>query len=154
MGKGAFRWGLLGAGILAMMALGIGCGGSDSNSTALTKAQFVKQANAICQKSEQERSEAMTLATAEFKATGEKLTPKIQEEAILKVVEPYRRATQTLAGLDRPDGDEKKIEGIVQAMEEAYAKVKEDPRQVLTSTASFNRANKLALAYGLDDCKF
>jgi len=127
-----------------------GCGGGDSESATLTKAQFIKEANSICLKGEAKRGQVLNEVSQGL--SGSNISPGQKEQLVLEVLTPYEGTTAQLAELDVPDGEEKRVEAIVAAMEEAADRVKADPNTAIVSTAPFNKANKLARGYGLDRC--
>ncbi len=135
--------------LVALLALA-GCGGSESSS--LTKSEFVKQANIACQESLAAKEERIQAAIARL--GGRKVTRADQEKLILKVLVPYEEATEKIKELDAPKGEEEKIQAIVEAREEAVARTKADPGTALVSSTAFTQATKLAASYGLDRCQF
>jgi hypothetical protein len=134
-------------GIAVLLAVVLAsCGGGSS----VTKAEYVKQANALCQDWEREREEEF--AKEIQREQGLKPTPQRKEEAAINVVlKPYERVTGKLAELDAPAEDEQKVEEIVGAMEAALSRVKANPRIVLKESP-FIKANSLAESYGLTKC--
>ncbi len=153
MRKGSkLRLVILALGALAALFLGsalVGCGDND-DSSPLTKAEFVKQGNLICQKWEQEREEEYEKALQS--SEGKKPTPQTQEKAAVDVLQrPYERMASKLAELSPPEGEEKQVEAIVQAMEEAISKIEKDPASALRE-GSYTKPNKLATDYGLTEC--
>jgi hypothetical protein len=133
------------------MALVAGCGGDDDSSASLTKAQFVRKGNAICAESEVERIKAMEAAGSKF---GPSESPADQQKKLLLASMPsYEKAVSGLDELGAPEGDEKKADAIIEAMEEAVEASKADPEEVLTSgVVPFKKANRLLEDYGLSKC--
>lgn len=140
---------ILGVAVVLLALLGAGCGGDDE-SEALTKAQFLKQGNAICKKAEEERGEAINKAAETFK--GKEISLKEQEDLVLEVLPTYENATTKLDELGAPEGDEKKVEALVEAMEGAAEQVKASPGTALETSVPFKKANELAKKYGLESC--
>lgn len=139
---------------LAAAALALfvaGCGGGDSTSS-LTKAQFIKRADAICTKANNDQLVAVQKAA--------KSTPKSEQnqagkEKIIVTagLPPIAKEAEELAELGIPDGDEKEVEAIIAGIEFALKKGEENPVLVLEGAASpFIPVNKLAAAYGLESC--
>lgn len=136
--------------MVAMLTLLVaGCGG-DSETTTVTKAQFVKEANSVCLKGEAKRGQMLNELSGEL--GGGKVPQAQREQLVLKVLPTYEETAANLSKLDVPAGDEKQVEAIVEAMEEAVERVKADPNTALVSTVPFDKANKLATEYGLDRC--
>lgn len=128
--------------------IAIGCGGEDEE--ALTKVEYVRKGNAICGKWQQARG---ALFGKFNKQLGPSVTKAKREKAILVILKPYETATQDLAELPLPDGEEKKVEAITAAMEAAFTEAKKNPAALLRSSAVFEKPNTLAEDYGLKECK-
>jgi hypothetical protein len=137
-------------GLLAAASLIAGCGDGDET-TSLTKAEFITQANAACKKSDQERNALFLKVGNELDANN--VTKKDQERLIFEVlIPPYQKAINEIEALGAPAGDEKKVEEILKAMEGAIEKIESKPLLALTTNAQFAEANKLSQDYGLKDC--
>lgn len=131
-------------GIIAVVFAASGCGGGGS--TALSKPEFEKQANQICL--EEEGKRAAELA----KALQGSPTQEDAEKVVIKVLPFYEHTAERIDALGAPSGDEKEVEAIVKAMEEAAAKAKADPGTAVTGGLQFREANELAAKYGLKKC--
>jgi hypothetical protein len=139
---------VVGVGLILLVGLlASGCGSSGGES--LTKEDYVRKANAICGKWQQERGQAFREVSSKFKPP---VTQAKREKAILFVLEPYGEATEALAELSPPKGEEKEVEAIVTAMEDAFAQAEANPGTLISSSAPFNKPNKLATEYGLKEC--
>lgn len=145
-----WRIGWLAIGVLLPLLQGCGSG-SDTSSTT-TKADFFQAATLVCQKGQQKRGEVFREANEQY--AGKKVTPQAREKAILKLIEPYQEEAQNLAELDAPEGEEKKVEAFVSAMEEGAAQAEANPNALLASSQPFRKADQLASSYGLKACKF
>ena len=118
--------------LLALGALMAGCGGSDSPSATtseapLTKAEFIRKGDAICQVG----NEASTTEIEEFaKENGFGSEPsKAQfEEAVTEVLVPnLERQTDELDALAPPTQDEDKIEALIASLRETITKLEKNP---------------------------
>ncbi|MGN6258582.1 MAG: hypothetical protein ACTHN3_12675 [Solirubrobacterales bacterium] len=148
MSKGKFFAVL--AALAAMLLLAVGCGGGGDSS--LTRAEFVKQGNAICKEGEKERGKMIEGALKLVKP-GEEATTADQEKVVqTALVGPYRKMAKKLEGLEAPQGDEETIESLIKAMEEAAQKAEDKPLANLHSDSQFAEANKIAAKYGLNSC--
>ena len=131
-----------------------GCGGGDGDETSsLTKAQYVKQADAICTKAGEEKEKA--IAAAFKKRSLDKLpsSKKVQEELVLDVLPPLKKMTEELAELEAPSGDEERVEAMVQSFEDSVENLEEDPGEGLKENYNaFDKPTKLAADYGLETC--
>lgn len=130
----------------ALVVSGCGGGGGDS----LTKAEFAKKADEICRRGESERAEVIKAAGQKF--SGKKVTAADQEQLILEALPSYEKAAQKIKELGAPEGEEKKAEALVEAMEEAAENVKADPGTATTGSIPFKKANELAEEIGAKGC--
>jgi hypothetical protein len=143
------------AGALAI-AIVAGCGGgsdSSSSSSSLTKAQFIKQADAICEKGDKETSKEVEAFVEENNVDTNKPTKKQQEEVITEVVAPnVQGQVEQISELGAPSGDEKKIEAMVDAVEEGVEEIEADPKKLIEGQNPLGKGSKLAKEYGLKAC--
>jgi hypothetical protein len=136
-------------GALLCAAILAGCGGSGDD--PLTKAEFVKRADAICARGERTKDTALE---AFFREHQQQLQKSDEEDLVTEVaLPPIQTMTGELADLS-PPADEKETTGaIVGGYEAAVREIERDPAIVISSTASpFAKANKLAARYGLKTC--
>lgn len=141
--------GAVGGIVLLIFALLVaGCGSSGDE--ALNKSEFVKQGNAICTQARKAREKAVIdlVQNADPKSSQQAL----REEAAKKAMPYYEEAAEQLADLGAPKGDEAKVEGVVDAMEEAAARVNANPQSAFVGNAPFRKANEAAEGYGLEAC--
>jgi hypothetical protein len=151
--KGIPRHGLLGGMVIAgmlMVGLGVaGCGGSASSTkatpaAAITKAEFVAKANAICGKADPVLSEA-----------GAKLASLRTEAQIAAVVKgtyvPSIEAQITgIRALGTPSGGQATITSMLKLVQADLNKLKNNPPLVATDV--FADFAKVAHPYGLTAC--
>lgn len=140
-------------GVVAIAAVAAGCGGSGSSSSAITRATYIKQADAICKSGEAKKNKAIGEG---FANRPKGLTEEeFQEELVIKVaLPPIAQMTEELAELEAPAGDEKKIEELVAAFEKEVATLEADPALVVeTKGGFFEEPDALAAEYGLKVCK-
>lgn len=154
--------GLLAACAAIAMIVG-GCGGGDDNtdstagtdSTELTKAQFVKQGNAICAKANEELNQEVEKFFKES-GLGEKQSPSTAElkEITEDFVTPLvGRQVEEIRELGAPAGEEEQVEKVLAAVEEGIEKSEEDPDSLIAGkNSAFGKANELAIDYGLKTC--
>lgn len=155
---------LLALAIAALSLVAAGCGGGDDTTTIetgvsgatgasgapLSKEQFVAQADAICKDASQQiKSQAgQTLSQSsspnEIAAfTTNVLIPK-QEEI-----------SDQIRALTPPEGDEDQVSAILDAVDSALQRVKDDPdlqADPQAAEAEFTDADQLATDYGLEEC--
>jgi hypothetical protein len=131
-----------------------GCGGDDGNGgegdVALTKAQFVKQANGLCIKynlrGEREFSEF--LKTENTGGLGQAETIEQVEEIAIPILEEQIKDLRTLP---KQKGEEKTIDLIISRQERSLEKVEDDPL-FRVSGRPYEDLNKPARDYGLLEC--
>lgn len=139
-------------GIVVIAAVATGCGGSDDDS--LTKAEFTKQADAICKQGEEEKSkgleEAINNPKEKLKSEGEEAEIELLTKYALP---PIAEMTEELADLGGPEGQEEKAEAMVKAFEKEISKIEANPKSVTSgSGGEFAEANKLARELELKAC--
>jgi hypothetical protein len=138
---------------LALFAGGCGGAGGSATTASISRAEFVKKANAICAKDE-ERLHADFLAFSEERQNSS-VPPRVEgEESINQIIAPaMTREMEELQALGLPKGDEGHIEALFAAVEEGVQKARERPESVITANSEmFGKAIKLATAYGLNVC--
>jgi maltose-binding protein MalE len=147
------------AGIVAVAAVVAGCGSSDDGSTdsttALTKAQFIKQGDAICEKGSKQIEDEAEAFAEENDVDTEKPTDDQQEEVIETVVGPSLQSqADELSELGAPSGEEAKVTAMLDALEEGAQELETDPGVLLGKDGSdpLGEANKLANEFGFKSC--
>lgn len=145
------RYLAVGAALVAVLVLAVaavGCGGSDKKT--LSKAEFLKKGNAICQKGNQEIQ-----AAGQKIFTSKKRPPQAKLLAFAKgtILPSVQQQVNQIRDLGAPKGDESKVKAIVDAAQAGVDKAKQNPA-VLTQQGEgpFKRADALARAYGLKVC--
>jgi nucleoside phosphorylase len=146
------------AGVLAAVVVMVGCGGGgDSSSTveegAVTKSHYLKQADAVCEKGEEELQADFATFLKE-KENVKKATKADYAELIEKVVVPNISAEiDELRELEVPQGDAGQVEAMWNAREESIATAEGEPEAVIAKSEEvFGHASKLASDYGLKVC--
>ncbi|HEU4393818.1 MAG TPA: hypothetical protein VFR04_09335 [Solirubrobacterales bacterium] len=138
------------------MAIATGCGdSSDGSEPALTKAEYIKQGNAICKKGVEERIAVSEDVFKEHTKNGKLELTQAEEEDLVSetTLPPVRKAVEELAALAPPEGEEDTVNAIVEGFEEAVEAVEEDPGSVLGSGDSpFAEPTEKAGDYGLQPC--
>lgn len=154
------------AGVLAAVLILVGCGGggsddststsSDSSTAALSKAEFIKKADAICTAGGKRTQEEFAAYTKEKKLTGkQEPTPAQLTEVSDEIQVPaLKRQAEEIRALGAPTGEEDQVNKLVDAIDEGIENVEAaDPKEALASLSTlFAEADKLAAAYGLKVC--
>ncbi|HXS33720.1 MAG TPA: hypothetical protein VN758_08115 [Solirubrobacterales bacterium] len=135
-----------------------GCGGGGDDGTAsITKAEFVKQANAVCGKAQKQLESGLQAFIAGLKGeeptdpTGIEAARAEAAETILLPI--MHRKVEEFRSLAAPPGDEDRVKAIVKALEEEDEKAEKQPEQAVKyEVEGFGRADNLANEYGLSGC--
>jgi hypothetical protein len=139
--------------LASALALVTGCGGGDDEES-LTKAQFIKQADAICEKQNKKKNEDLVKAYAKLEKEGKTAGKKGEAELIGDVaLPPIAQMTEELADLGLPEEQEDQAEQFITEMEQAVAEVEEDPSLALSAEEPFEKPKERATKFGFSDCK-
>ena len=142
---------LIGAALVAG-ALFAGCGGGDSSdttATALSKAEYQKQGNAICAKG---NKVIAAQVQKQFK-NGQPTQQQIEQFATETAIPTIQNEIDQLRALPAPSGDEATVNAIYDAAQQGIDAAKKDPSIIAQDNPqAFAKANKLAKAYGLGVC--
>jgi hypothetical protein len=131
---------------------GCGDGGDDTGTASLTKAEYVKQANAICEKVQREMEAKFAEFVKRENAGHGAADPKAFKEEVANVAIPgLEKQIEELSALPAPAGEEEEVELILERQEESLEKVEEDPT-FRTSGGLYEELNKPASDYGLSEC--
>jgi hypothetical protein len=139
-------------GAVAVLAAAAGCGGGDSTSATspeLTKAQFVKQATAICQKTAEEKQSRLEAAIKGERGRGLFAASNAELEKLAsKVVLPlYGEALSRLGDLNPPAKDKARVGRILHGYEAAMKEAEADPSTGFENNP-FAKPDEAAAAYG------
>jgi hypothetical protein len=152
------------AGVLVVALVIAGCGGSDSDSgdnggdggdttVALTKVEFIKQADAICEKGNKSIEDGADKFAKDNDVDTEKPTDEQKEEVIVEVVAPeIRQQGEEISDLGAPAGDEDKVEAIVTSLEDAADELESEPANLFEGKNPLQEASKLGQQYGFKVC--
>lgn len=139
--------------IVFLLLVPAGCGGNEETSS-LTKAQFIKRADAICKKTDEDQLESY--AQLNKKATAENLDTAEQEALFLKsALDSVEAEASQIEALGAPSGDEDQVAAIVEGMETATQQARQIPQSsevLLKIEQRFASVDKLAAEYGLKEC--
>jgi len=141
-------------GVAALAMLVVGCGGGDDSSSeeALTKAQYAKEASAICAQGGQETAKALSLYLKENGLTqpNEAQAGKAIEVVVLPA---FRSQVEELSELQAPEGDEAQIELMLQSLETGLDDGENDPANFFKQADSeFAKGVEMANKYGIEGC--
>jgi hypothetical protein len=135
-------------GALALGAFAAGCGDSNDDSTtstaAISKADFVAQANQICKQ-----------GNDEIEATGKQLgnlnEAQLEQFASDTIVPNIQKQVDGVKALGAPAGEEAQVDQLVSTVQGDIDELKADPSKI-TDDSLFAEANKQSRALGLNEC--
>jgi hypothetical protein len=127
----------------------VGCGGSEETSS-LTNAQFIAQAEHICKRAGEEQFAALGKA---LNGNGESASRKELESATVSVVLPRARAmVAELSRLQAPERQSRDFASLIKQFEKGLVRAEGAPRTFLSGDA-FATADQQAGEMGLHGCK-
>jgi hypothetical protein len=134
-------------GALAFVLLLAGCGGGDSDTTAISKRALVRKANASCKKD----NEKISAAFKQFGTQPRSAEVKFVHQLVLPIREEQVRR---LKALGPPSEGAKRYRDLLAAMEEGIERGKREPASLvaLGESFAFAKAFELGLAFGLERC--
>jgi hypothetical protein len=164
----AFSLGLLAVSALLLVT---GCGGSSSEAAgdgevtveagSLSKAEFIEQADAICEERRdqfdrefqaQSQRVSKELANADPKSQAQ-IAEAAQSAIITSIFIPtYEQMAKEIGTLGVPSDDKGEVTSFVQAVQKALSEAKEDPAATFEQLTPFGQAIKIATSYGLTEC--
>ena len=144
---------------LALVVVATGCGGDDSSSgtaASLSKAAFVREADAICR----ENREKVIKAAAKIPLQKK---PEAREEVERKLISSLlipglEEVVDRIRDLGPPPGGEEQIERILALTEDAIEEAETEPETYVAGekyrngSVHFGEANRLARSYGMKNC--
>lgn len=134
------------AGVLAMGLIAAGCGDDDSSGgEALTKEEFIAQADAICQQGEEELDAAS--ARLSGKGTDAQFEAFVREELVPNVQSQVDQIGELVA----PEADQEQIDALLDSANDGVDEMAQDPSQAQYGDP-LGEANTLATDYGLKVC--
>lgn len=140
---------LLAAVALLLAPISCGSGGAESTSS-LTKAQFLRKANAICAKYNPKMTEDLG-AYLDKHAGSRHRSEAIEDKAAAEVVLPFRKKeVRLLRALGTPTSDEKYVDEMLTAWEEGIERGEEDPHSLRRN--AFSKSFSMGIHYGLKKC--
>jgi hypothetical protein len=142
--------------LLAALVLSLcGCGGDGNSATAgaaPSKAEFTKDAVAICEQTQQAVQERLKDHVREHPGSLN-IQPEIaRDKLVMVLIRPLvEKQAEELAGLPAPSGDEERVAALVAATEASIEHAEADPEATILGT--YREANKLATELGLEECE-
>jgi len=133
------------------------CGGGEDDggfspvvSDPLSKVEFLRQADAICQSSE---SRIEAAADDLLTAKGDPSPEEVEQVAIDLIVPALETEVSAISALGAPEGDEDKVKAILDATQAGIGEIEANPRALLDGVPeSLREAEQLAREYGSRQC--
>lgn len=143
----------------ALVMLVAGCGGGDETTdetsgetVTLTKAEFIKQGDAICKKANDQSEEEAEEFAEENDFTLESASDEQLEEAVAEVLVPnLKQQAEEINALGAPEGDEEQVEEITVSLEGAAEEIGDDPK-IIFDEEVLEEPGELAEDYGFKVC--
>lgn len=136
-----------------LSVLAAGCGSSEGEA-APTRAEFIKEADAICI-----RTDAIVLRKVKelakaHPAWASDLSKKSAgSEVITLITAPeIKKEAEGLASLTPPDGDGKMMSRYVAEIETGVREIERDPTRFTNDFGAFRRVNEVGTKYGFKSC--
>lgn len=143
-----------------ILALFAGCGGDDDDSgsdePAPTKAEYITQADEICQTNLDEIGEAATALQEELNLEQGEQPSEEDQTAFAEddVVPGLQTMVDELRDLTPPEGDEDTVGEIYDKLDEGLDELEDDPSLIVgdEGPAAFEESDQLATEYGMKVC--
>ena len=142
-------WGLGLTAVLVAALPAAGCGSSEDD--ALTKEEFIAQADAICKKAHDKFEKDFKAA---FAGNPQPSQAQLNEFALSTLVPGVQGEIDDVSALEPPPGDEAEVNAIIDAVQGGVNKIKADPG-VLSPKVKFDpqqKGHQLAKEYGMKEC--
>jgi hypothetical protein len=141
-------------GLLGIALVMAGCGsGGDSSTASISKAEFVKAADATCEKAENRIQADYAVFLKEHEKVTSPTKAEYDELADKVFVSNVEEEIAELRALGIPDGDGEKVEDFIDARQESIQIAEENPKMLLTEGAKVTaKSAQIAQEYGLKSC--
>jgi hypothetical protein len=133
--------------LLALGSFAIaGCGGDDE-SDAPTKAEYITQADEICQRGDDDLEVVIEETFGDQNPSQEQIVQFTEDEVIPNI----ESQLEDLRALTPPEGEEENVAAIYDALEQGLEELKQDPG-TQDQPESIAEANRLAEEFGFEVC--
>ena len=143
------------AGIAVLAIAGCGGGSDETEPEALSKAQYIKQADAICNRTNDRQEALLKQEIQDRKATG---VPSNSERSAFVTnsgLPPLEEEADRLEALGGPTGEEDKAEALVSALRKAVTDIEAEPLAFAEAESeAFAPVEQIALKLGLKVCGY
>jgi hypothetical protein len=132
-----------------------GCGGdsdSESQPASLSKAQYIKQADVICKKTEKRQRKLLTQFSIKNNGTPE--DQKGLEKAIsYAALPPMQEEIKELKELSDPAEKAAEAKAYVKALEKGLEAAEREPGTMLLEPGAFTKAEEIGKKFGFATCR-
>jgi hypothetical protein len=141
---------VVGAVMATCIAAGCGSSGEEASSVPLTKAQFIKQADAICAKAAKEREAAAEAWRKELPDLSAETVDEI-EKGLKEVIAPaLQQQAEELETLAAPAQDRDEVAQMISALAAVSKAMEQEPKWAFHS--SIPQFEREAKDYGFKSC--
>lgn len=143
----------IGMAAVGLLVLGCGGGGEETATAAATKAQFIKQADAVCSKVKKEREAAIATYKKEYPGGAEAAEENL-DEGLKKVIAPsMRKEVEQLEALTVPAGDDEAVAKMIGNLARGSRVLAKQGAEGLAKSGIPDFEQEAA-AYGLKVCRY
>lgn len=147
-------------GVLAIAVVIAGCGSSsnEESTSSLTKAEFIKQGDAICQKANDQNEGEFEAFAKENGISESKAPTEAQEEEIATgiLLPSISGQLEGIRALGAPEGEEEQVNEILETVEGEVEEAEAEPAVLFEeekgAESPFAEGNKMAREYGFKVC--
>jgi len=135
-----------------MLALGAGCGGGgDDTSTTVTKAEFTKAVNTICQQIQKDRFDDIGAYDQKLISSGEKpeSVSGLERKMAAVLLPSMRKQKEELEEVAVPEASQPKYDQMMDSLDQGIAKLEEEKVLGLRKAPHLEAFEKEAAALGL-----
>jgi hypothetical protein len=139
----------------ALCLASVGCGGGGESSGSLTKAQFLKKANAICAKGTKEFGKGDVAFWKRHGGPRSDANQALTNELQLTVALPIRKEElRQIRALGLPRGSEQRVEKMLAAWQAGIKKGEAEPASLDSAgpAYAFYKSYSMGIDYGLVKC--
>jgi len=141
--------------VTTLVLFGCGGGGDSGGGGSIAKAEFVKQANSLCVKTQKEMQKNFEAALKELTSSKSEGSPQVLVEKVVEksVVPGFEAEISGIEALGSPSGDEAQVEATLDKMQGVIDEAQSEPKKFLRSAAkSYEASQKAATEAGIPAC--
>jgi hypothetical protein len=132
---------------LATATVAVGCGGGGDSSSSLTKAQFIRQADAMCE--EFREGVVAVVKSPKYAESASRSAAESEQALNAAILAVVQEEAEELGELGAPSGDEAEVAAVAKGIEAAVRNARKNPNN---AAGAFAGVEKLATKYGFKVC--